>query len=383
MATQEDRIELRPLKKKIFLAYPYYWPHYKAGGPVQSLYNLCSFFKNDFTFYLISSVKDIDGSDSTESILPDQWNSGPNGEHVFYTSVISWAVVGRLLNEIRPHVIYVNGIFNINTTLPALYYGKRLKSKIIISPRGMLQAWGLERNKWKKRIFLRMLYLFLGRQEEWHATDTQEKEDILRYFGERQIVHVASNIPRATSALHALPLDRRGPVKLVFLSLINPNKNLHLVLEALHQFSPDQFSLAIYGPVIDKEYWSACKQKMKDLPAVSYMGPLLPWEVPLQLQQYHFFILPTQGENFGHAIFDSLSAGVPVAISKNTPWMHIDEKKAGFYFNTITREAIAGALSAMADLPEGVYSQYRSNALEYAADYWQEKQYKKEYSFLL
>ena len=32
------------------------------------------------------------------------------------------------------------------------------------------------------------------------------------------------------------------------------------------------------------------------------------------------FLLPTGGENFGHAIFEALACGVPALISDQTPW---------------------------------------------------------------
>ena len=41
------------------------------------------------------------------------------------------------------------------------------------------------------------------------------------------------------------------------------------------------------------------------------------------LSDYHLFFLPTLGENFGHAIFEALSVGVPVLISDQTPWTDV------------------------------------------------------------
>jgi glycosyltransferase involved in cell wall biosynthesis len=35
--------------------------------------------------------------------------------------------------------------------------------------------------------------------------------------------------------------------------------------------------------------------------------------------RYDYFVLPTLGENFGHAIVESLSLGLPVIISNKTP----------------------------------------------------------------
>jgi glycosyltransferase involved in cell wall biosynthesis len=52
--------------------------------------------------------------------------------------------------------------------------------------------------------------------------------------------------------------------------------------------------------------------------------------VPSTLQQYHFFYLPTWGENFGHAIAEALNAATPVIISDKTPWQNLHEQHAGW-----------------------------------------------------
>ena len=36
-------------------------------------------------------------------------------------------------------------------------------------------------------------------------------------------------------------------------------------------------------------------------------------------QEYDLLFLPTKGENFGHVILESMSAGTPVLISDTTP----------------------------------------------------------------
>ena len=47
------------------------------------------------------------------------------------------------------------------------------------------------------------------------------------------------------------------------------------------------------------------------------------------IAQYHALILFTKGENFGHAIYESLSVGRPVITSYFTPWNDLQEKNAG------------------------------------------------------
>ena len=48
------------------------------------------------------------------------------------------------------------------------------------------------------------------------------------------------------------------------------------------------------------------------------------------LQKYHFFILPTRHENFGHIFLEAFSAGCPIVISDRTPWKNLEAQKLGW-----------------------------------------------------
>ena len=48
------------------------------------------------------------------------------------------------------------------------------------------------------------------------------------------------------------------------------------------------------------------------------------------LFEYHFFILPTLGENFGHVFIEALAAGCPLIISNRTPWLELEKKGIGW-----------------------------------------------------
>ena len=43
--------------------------------------------------------------------------------------------------------------------------------------------------------------------------------------------------------------------------------------------------------------------------------------------------LPTRSENFGIAVAESLAAGIPVVVSRNTPWGVIEEVGAGHWLD--------------------------------------------------
>ena len=99
-------------------------------------------------------------------------------------------------------------------------------------------------------------------------------------------------------------------------------KNLDFLLCGLQQVT-QPMELAIYGPAEDKEYWAICETLIAQLPkhvTASYQGELRPDEVHDVFATNDLFALPTRGENFGHVILESLTAGTPVLISDQTPW---------------------------------------------------------------
>lgn len=370
-------------RKNILLLYPYYWPHYKAGGPVQSLYNLAGYFATQANFFIVSLDRDFDGQPSTPALETNKWVKGPQGECLYFTSRITPSLLFRLVREVQPEVFFINGIFNLSTTLPGIFLGKLFGKKVIISPRGMLQGWALKRNRLVKKTFLFLMRFFLIRSGMyWHATDEQERKDIMNVFGSNQRINIALNIPRPVSGLENLPFPGPdGKIKLVFLSLINPNKNLHLVIEQVQRFH-GSFQLDVYGPIIDKTYWLRCVANIENEQVVSYKGAIPSWNVPDVLRRYHFFILPTEGENFGHAIFDALSAGVPVIISKNTPWTNIDVNGAGYYFDSLTSEGVYRVLRQIGQLTQDEYDNYRNDSIKFATMYRENNNYDEAYGFL-
>jgi glycosyltransferase involved in cell wall biosynthesis len=369
------------IKRKIFLLYPYYWPLYKAGGPVQSIFNIAATFKERYDFYFVSLTTEVDGQSGNNQLKVGEWNKGPNNERVYSAEFLSPFLLFRLIREVKPDVLLINGLFHWHTTFFGLIIGKMLRRKIIFSPRGMLQQWALNRGQFKKKMFFALLKLFLDKSQEWHATDEQERSDIKKEFGITQQVHLAANIPRPLGQVGTVAWPNSSEkIRLVFLSLINPNKNLHLIIETVNA-NADKFTLDIYGPVIDNDYWQMCKSKMKSDSSISYKGSISPWEVPRAIKPYHFFVLPTEGENFGHAIFDALSVGVPIIITRNTPWKEIDSSFAGFYVD-IKIDGLQPIFNTIQALSASEYLKIKNGSIEYAMEYLSNRDFLKEYSFL-
>ena len=321
-----------PVKKKILITHPWFLPAYKAGGPIQSLANLCRNLKNEYSFFILCNDKDHMDKQPLTGIVPDEWNDFENSTaQVFYISASNakFSTIRKIVSNINPDFIFINGIYSPLFTLGALL---SKTGKKILSVRGMLHPGALSQKSFKKKIYLSLLKL-IGVKSNllFHATDIREKEHIHTIFGKDAKVMIAQNFPNQVSADNNLPFVN-GVLKIVSIALISPMKNHAMVLEGLKELSfPVEYD--IYGPIKDAAYWEKCIQLIGELPSnikVNYKGSIEPAHVANVLQNYHYLVQPSKSENFGHSIYEALSCGLPIITSHFTPWNQLEEKKAGW-----------------------------------------------------
>jgi hypothetical protein len=105
--------------------------------------------------------------------------------------------------------------------------------------------------------------------------------------------------------------------------------------------------LIVLSPIEDPHCYEQCQCAIGRLPAlmtVEFLGAKTESEVRDFLVASDAMILPTQGENFGHASFESLADGAPVVISNRTIWSALVEKQAGWDLDLVP-ELFDGAVS--------------------------------------
>jgi glycosyltransferase involved in cell wall biosynthesis len=147
-------------------------------------------------------------------------------------------------------------------------------------------------------------------------------------------------------------------------------KNLLLLLELI-KLCNSNVVLHVYGPVFEEKYWQSCKELIDQMPdKVQYKGEVLPVNVQPILSQYHALILLTKGENFGHAIYESLSVGRPVLISNYTPWSNLQESKAGINMDITSLEDCKTTLEKFINMNQDEYNCYCTGAYSAAVQYY-------------
>lgn len=368
--------------KPLLVLYDYFTPAFKAGGPIQSLHNLVGYLGPTSPVVVITGANDKGEDTLLPGVVPDAWNERDSGLRIFYwrRGIANLPVLLRAFRQVNNSIIYINGIYSpYFTLLPLLFF----KGRIIVAPRGMLHGGALSQKAWKKKLYLSFFRFCRWHQKVcFHATDSEEADNIRKVFGVASRVTVAPNIPRRLAVLPFLAKEK-GQLSLVSIALIGPMKNIDLVLQALLQVS-GRIDYHIYGPVSDALYWSRCLEIIAGMPdhiRVVYHGALSPDAIGQALSGSHVFILPSKSENFGHAIFESLSAGKPVVTSHHTPWKQLEAKVAGWNIST-DAAAIASLLNQLAAMDQENYNRYREGAAQLAADYIDQARFGEQYEAL-
>jgi len=100
---------------------------------------------------------------------------------------------------------------------------------------------------------------------------------------------------------------------------------------------------------------------------VGYHGDVEPSKIENTLKGYEVFILPSKSENYGHAIYEALSAGRPVITSNNTPWNKLEDAKAGMNVSLTNTLELVQAIERFAAMKTEELEAWSNSASIYAA----------------
>ncbi|MCB0401999.1 MAG: glycosyltransferase [Flavobacteriales bacterium] len=352
-------------KPDILIFIDWFFPGFKAGGPIKSVSNIVNALHSDFNFFIITSDRDIDDPEPYKNTPLNTWIEKEKYKIAYLSPEKRQAFIRHTINNTDFDVYYFNSLYSKPFTLDPFRLIKKTKKnpKLIIAPRGMLGKGALKIKALKKKVFLTVTKVsgfFQG--VSWHATDAEEVEDIQLAFGNKTSIVQVPNIALIKIREHLIKKSK-GNLKLVFFSRITPKKNLYYALELLQQLSNEHtISLAIYGSIEDQAYWEKCNAFIqKNHLNAEYHGVLVPELVKSILCEYHFLLLPTLHENYGHVIAEALTAGCGLIISTNTPWRDLDRIEVGWDSELSRPEDFRQAILKAYEMDQITYDRYRAN----------------------
>ena len=324
-------------KKRILMFSDWFLPSYKAGGPITSCANLVEHLSSHFEFWIVTRNTDYCETQPFNGIESDCWINRGEGLYVFYFSAekLNLRNIKNLIKKTPFDLAYINGVYSFYfSLLPLLLLKFFTKTKVIVAPRGMLSDHAVGVKPFRKKSFLLVARLVgLYRKVVFHATHSDEAGQIAKNLGSRVKTVVAPNLPAKRVAVYKNIEKQSGTLRLFSLARISPEKNTLFAINCLQNITSAKIEFHLYGAIYNSDYWAVCQKAIAQLPnnvSVKYCGSISPNEVQTCIAQYHFLLMPSLGENFGHAIIESFICGRPVIISDNTPWRNLSEKQIGW-----------------------------------------------------
>ena len=374
------------LRRKLLILVDWFVPGYKAGGPIRSTANVAAALKNDFDIYVLTTDIDHGETQPYEGIAPNTWtNKVVPGINVYYTAkkTISTKQIQEVIVNVGADIVYLNHLFSPMFVLYPLYLKMRgiIKGEMVVCPRGALYDSAINHKAYKKKPFMLLFKLTsIKKYIRFHATNQREKEAILRYFPGSNIM-IADNLPEAEQPEFSSVEKTPGTLRCIFIARIVAIKNLLFLLRSLSSVET-KVQLTIVGPAEDEPYWQQCQELIKTLPTniqVEYLGSRSRAELQELIQSHHLFVLPTAGENFGHAIFEAFLAGRPVLISDQTPWLQLEEKGIGWDVPLADTVFFTKRLEEAAGWDQTTFNKSANNAWNFADAYLNDPHLKQQY----
>jgi glycosyltransferase involved in cell wall biosynthesis len=346
--------------QRVVVLAPAFPPGQLAGGPVRSVGRLVAVEAQARPVLVIAPARDLGQSDRFPGMGPGLNVREYQGAEVWYLgdrdALAPLRACAKAMRRDPGSILYINSFFSpAFSILPilALAMGLLKPERVIVAPRGEFGSAALGSKRWKKRPVMAVLRALIGRRVTWHATSGNEWDDIRRHIGSSAQTVLRDNLWPAPVAVSHGDRGARDRLRILFVGRIVPIKGLVLALQEL-ALVRSEVDFLIAGNVEDREYWGQCLREIETLPGhvrVEALGHQTDPELERLYASADILLLPTQGENFGHAIAESLAAGLSVIIPDTTPWTRMIEDGAG----AIMREPgdAARAIDAWASAVDG------------------------------
>ena len=355
-------------KKDILIIMGRYLPGYKDGGPVRSIKNLVDYLGDEYNFKILTCDRDHGDIERYPNIKINNWNRVSKAS-VYYVAPkgFKFSVIKKLSKEVD--LIYCCGCFNdyaINTLI--LKRLKQINIPVVVAAMGLFSPMEFKLKYKKKKLFTTVFNILgMFKNIYWSATSEMEINEIKEQIRTKDNFFIAEDLPRKVDDMPIIKEKEVGKLKVVWISRIAPKKNLKGAIQILQQVKGN-IEFTIYGPKHVPEYWDECEKELNKLPSNvkwSWKGDVKSENVVETLKQHHVFLFPTLGENYGHVIQEALSAGCPVILSDQTPWINFEKQDVGFICKLNDREKFVEAINFYVNLNENKFNEITNKVLNY------------------
>jgi len=308
------------------------------------------------------------------------------GFNILVVSKISDLIQINSIKDKSGCVLHIHGVWSLIHYF-SIFLAKKNNIPYIIQPHGMLMAEPLKRKFLKKFI---ALFVYqrkdLMRAKLLIATSSSEY-DYLRFLKFLNPIAIIPNgIKKNSLNFHREKKTdiHHNQINFLFLSRIHPIKGLINLINAWALINQKKIKLKIVGPDEDN-YLGKLRYEINRLDlneSIQIFPAAYGKEKEIFFQESDFFILPSISENFGIAILEALSYGIPVITTKGTPWSELQTQGGGWWIDN-SIDALVGAINEAISLSSSELKLMKLNARRISSNYYLDHSVKKVFQSYL
>jgi glycosyltransferase involved in cell wall biosynthesis len=206
-----------------------------------------------------------------------------------------------------------------------------LQKKVIIHPMGFYEPWSLSQNKIKKFIAWNLYQKnLLLKADLIHCASKIEEKNLKKLNKKFKTIVLPFGINnKFIKKKNNIKINKKA----LFFSRLHKKKGLDILIRAWLSVGNNDWSLDIVGPGDYKKYINKVASTKKNI-KINFIKPVYKHHQKIELfNKYDFLVLPTENENFGLVILESIARGVPVLTTNRCPWESLQKYNAGWVIN--------------------------------------------------
>ena len=205
----------------------------------------------------------------------------------------------------------------------------------IMTPRGGLYPQALKSSSWKKKLAMKC---FINRDYEQAACvqcTCMEEYEYFRKLGFKAPVAILPNSFETRGVVEKeVPIKKRTVFG--YLGRLHPRKRVERLIYAMAEDKAAfaDCELKIIGSDVES-YEQFLKDEVKrlGLSNVRFTGFLTGEGKDEAIRSLSCLVLPSDYENFGNVVIESLARGVPAIVTKGAPWSVMEDYDCGYWIS--------------------------------------------------
>lgn len=236
----------------------------------------------------------------------------------------------------------------------------RMRRPYVLSPHGMLNGWAMARSALQKAVYYRVFERRnLAGARRVHFSALREQETARRWVphGRLSVIPLAvdlrpyATLPEPDRFESAHPEIADGLPIVLMLGRLHPSKQPEVLIEAIGNLRRSNVACRL---VLAGDGSPAYVSQLHDVVSrygisdrAHFLGHVAGQEKLALYRRADLFALPTQGENFGLVLFESLACGTPVLTTREADtWSEISASGGGRIVEP-TAEAFAANMAEL------------------------------------